>query len=144
MLAHVRQRIHGWFAGFHQKLHRVIAHSGPRVSQVAGEIGGGFLRELESLPARAMRANLVMTGIKSPVRLNSLTTENGLGYTPPQTQCMSASRWPSRGSWKYVIVPKVSPVGRKTNSTGLSKPPPDTHSRPVPSGCTRQMREAFP
>ena len=52
MLAHVRQRIHGWFAGFHQKLHRVIAHSGPRVSQVAGEIGGGFLRELESLPAR--------------------------------------------------------------------------------------------
>ena len=57
---------------------------------------------------------------------------------------MRASRWPSRGSWKYVMVPKVSPVGRKTSSTGLSKPPPDTHSSPVPSGRTRQMREAFP
>ena len=42
------------------------------------------------------------------------------------------------------MVPKVSPVGKKTSSTGLSKPPPATHSRPVPFGRTRQIREASP
>ena len=41
-------------------------------------------------------------------------------------------------------VPKVSPVGRKVSSTGLSNPPPETHSMPVPSGRTRQMRDAMP
>ena len=42
----------------------------------------------------------VITGISSPVRRNSSTARCHLGYTPPQTKCSSASRSPSRGSWK--------------------------------------------
>ena len=38
----------------------------------------------------------------------------------------------------------VSPAGVKISSTGLSKPPPASHSSPVPSGRTRQMRDARP
>src|SRR5687768_18310485 len=87
-----------------------------------------------------------MTGISGPVnfRRSSSITGKGFGYTPPSTQCISASRKPSWGSVKYVIVPIVSPDGMKINSTELSNPPPDTDSRPDPSGRHRQMRAPLP
>ena len=55
---------------------------------------------------------------------------------------MMPSRRPAAGIWKKVPTRKRSPSEVKETPTGLSMPPVNTGSNPLPSGRERKMWEA--